>query len=82
MGSRSVAQLAAECRVLKAMVHVSTAYVNINAERGSVVHEQIYGLAFGDQAIVAEDLAQVMMPPPSIYEGKGGAGRGGLEWRV
>ena len=48
-------------RSLRAMVHVSTCYVNINQARGATVHERIYPLRNGsgceaDGAAVAEEL--------------------------
>jgi hypothetical protein len=54
-----VLELAASAQCLKALVHVSSAYVNINKPRGSVVDEQIYPLHLGKQAVDAEQIVKV-----------------------
>lgn len=58
-GTRSVLELAASAQCLKAMVHVSSAYVNINKPRSSVLDEQIYPLRMGKQAVDAEQIVKV-----------------------
>lgn len=58
-GTRSVLELAASAQCLRAMVHVSSAYVNINRPRGSVLDEQIYPLYMGKQAVDAEQVVKV-----------------------
>jgi hypothetical protein len=51
------------------MVHVSTAYVNINHAPGSTIHECIYPLMNGEVEVDGEATAQVRGP-----------GRAGLGW--
>jgi hypothetical protein len=51
--------LAATFGGLKAFVHVSSAYTNMNATPGSLVHESIYPLTYGDQPVVDSELVQV-----------------------
>jgi hypothetical protein len=46
-------------RHLRSLVHVSSAYVNMNFPRSSVVHEQVYPLKHGDQDTDAEEIAKV-----------------------
>lgn len=41
------------------MVHVSTAYVNINHAPGTTVHERIYPLMNGEVEVDGEAIAQV-----------------------
>lgn len=63
-GTRSVLELAASCRQLRSLVHVSTAFVNSNRPKGSVVEERLYPLAFGDQPADAECVAAELMALP------------------
>lgn len=58
-GTRQLLELAGSCRSLSAFVHVSSAYVNMNATPGSLVQESIYSLSYGDQPVNAFELAQV-----------------------
>jgi hypothetical protein len=52
-------ELASECRGLRAYVHVSSAFVNMNFPRHSLVHEKLYPLVHGDTVVTAESLVQV-----------------------
>jgi hypothetical protein len=54
-----VLELAAAAGHLKALVHVSSAFVNMNQPRSSIVDEQVYPLKFGTQVVDVEELAQV-----------------------
>lgn len=66
-GTRSVLELAAAAGHLKALVHVSSAFVNINQPRSSIVDEQVYPLKFGHQVVDVEQLNQVgavVLPRP------------------
>jgi nucleoside-diphosphate-sugar epimerase len=47
LGTQQVLQLACRCQQLKALVHTSSCFVNMNQPRSSVVQEQIYPLRFG-----------------------------------
>jgi nucleoside-diphosphate-sugar epimerase len=58
-GTRTVLELAAAAGHLKALVHVSSAFVNMNQPRSSIVDEQVYPLKFGNQVVDVEELAQV-----------------------
>lgn len=40
-------------------MHVSSAYTNMNAPPGSLVHESIYPLSYGDQLVDDNELVQV-----------------------
>ncbi len=62
LGTLETAALAGECAHLRAFVHISSAYVNINLPLRSVVHERVYGLHYGDQPIDTMAIAQVSMP--------------------
>jgi nucleoside-diphosphate-sugar epimerase len=61
-GTRTVLELAAAAGHLKALVHVSSAFVNMNQPRSSIVDEQVYPLKFGTQVVDVEELAQVRQP--------------------
>jgi hypothetical protein len=52
-------ELASDCRGLRAYVHVSSAFVNMNFPRHSLVHEKLYPLVHGDTVVTAESLVQV-----------------------
>jgi hypothetical protein len=58
-GTRKVLELAAAAGHLKALVHVSSAFVNMNQPRSSIVDEQVYPLKYGHQAVDVEELARV-----------------------
>jgi nucleoside-diphosphate-sugar epimerase len=58
-GTRQLLELAASFGGLKAFVHVSSAYTNMNATPGSLVQESIYPLTYGDQPVVDSALVQV-----------------------
>jgi hypothetical protein len=47
LGTQEVLQLACSCKQLKALVHTSSCFVNMNQPRSSVVQERIYPLMFG-----------------------------------
>ena len=59
VGTRRVLDLAAGMAQLKAFVHVSTCYVNMNQQPGSVVLERLYTLKFGVRDVDAEEIAEV-----------------------
>ena len=64
-GTRSVLELAAACAPrLRALVHVSSAFVNVNRPRSSVVAERLYPLKFGEQPADAEAVAAELMSLP------------------
>jgi hypothetical protein len=58
-GARAVVALARRCSRLRAVVHTSSAYVNINMPDGSVVQERIYPLMHGGCEVEAEEVVQV-----------------------
>lgn len=58
-GTRTVLELAAAAGHLKGLVHVSSAFVNMNQPRSSIVDEQVYPLKFGSQVVDVEELARV-----------------------
>lgn len=63
-GTRAVLELAASCPRLRALVHVSSCFVNVNRPRSSVVAERLYPLAFGDQPVDAEAVASELLRLP------------------
>lgn len=64
-GTRAILELAASCTHLRALVHVSSCFVNVNRPRSSVVAEQLYPLMFGEQVVDAEDVASELMSLPA-----------------
>ncbi|KIZ03988.1 hypothetical protein MNEG_3968 [Monoraphidium neglectum] len=64
-GTRAILELAASCAHLRALVHVSSCFVNVNRPRSSTVAEQLYPLRFGEQVVDAEDIAAELMSLPS-----------------
>ena len=58
-GTRHLLELSETFDDLKAFVHVSSAYTNMNATPGSLVTESIYPLSYGDQPVVDSELVQV-----------------------
>jgi nucleoside-diphosphate-sugar epimerase len=58
-GTGRVLELAAAAGHLKALVHVSSAFVNMNQPRSSIVDEQVYPLKYGHQTVDVEELARV-----------------------
>jgi nucleoside-diphosphate-sugar epimerase len=58
-GTRKVLELAAATVHLKALVHVSSAFVNMNQPRSSIIDEQVYPLKYGHQTVDVEELARV-----------------------
>eukprot|EP00882_Tetradesmus_deserticola_P005979 GHRQ01006295.1.p1 GENE.GHRQ01006295.1~~GHRQ01006295.1.p1 ORF type:complete len:319 (+),score=59.94 GHRQ01006295.1:134-958(+) len=63
-GTRSVLELAAAAGHLKGLVHVSSAFVNMNQPRSSTVDEQVYPLKYGTQVVDVEELAQELLTMP------------------
>lgn len=59
VGTAAVLQLASGSRQLRALVHTSSCYVNMNQPRGSVVDSRIYPLLLGDRAMPCHELVQV-----------------------
>lgn len=58
-GTRQLLDIANTFANLQAFVHVSSAYTNMNATPGSLVHESIYPLSYGDQPVEDSELVQV-----------------------
>jgi hypothetical protein len=58
-GTRTVLELAASTQCLRGLVHVSSAYVNMNVPRGSTIDEAIYPLRLGRQVVDVEQIAKV-----------------------
>jgi nucleoside-diphosphate-sugar epimerase len=61
LGTRRLLALATQMQQLRAMVHVSTAYVNVNFPRGSTVDERIFPLYFGQQEVHHADIVDDLM---------------------
>jgi hypothetical protein len=61
LGTRRLLALATQMQQLRAMVHVSTAYVNVNFGRGKTVDERIYPLYFGQQEVHHADIVDDLM---------------------
>lgn len=58
-GTAAVLQLASGSKQLRALVHTSSCYVNMNQPRGSVVDSRIYPLCLGDRELPCHELVQV-----------------------
>ena len=58
-GTAAVLQLAQGCSRLRALVHTSSCYVNMNQPRSSVVDSRIYPLQLGDRTISCQEFVQV-----------------------
>ena len=58
-GTRQLLDIARSFNDLRAFVHVSSAYTNMNATQGSLVKEAIYPLSYGDQPVDDHELVQV-----------------------
>lgn len=58
-GTRQLLKLCCSFNNLASFVHVSSAYVNMNAPKGSLVKEAIYPLHYGDQLVDDYELVQV-----------------------
>eukprot|EP00879_Flechtneria_rotunda_P002270 GHRR01002461.1.p1 GENE.GHRR01002461.1~~GHRR01002461.1.p1 ORF type:complete len:664 (+),score=233.63 GHRR01002461.1:802-2793(+) len=63
-GTRTVLELAASAVHLEALVHVSSAFVNMNQPRSSTVDEQLYPLKYGNQVVDVEELARELLALP------------------
>lgn len=58
-GTRTVLQLAASAQCLRGLVHVSSAFVNMNMPRGSIIDEAVYPLRLGRQVVDVEQIVKV-----------------------
>lgn len=58
-GTRAVLELAGATCNLRGIVHVSSAFVNMNMPRTSTLDEAIYPLKYGHQVADVEELARV-----------------------
>lgn len=52
-------ELAASAQCLRGLVHVSSAFVNMNVPRGSIIDEAVYPLRLGRQVVDVEQIAKV-----------------------
>lgn len=87
-GTRTVLELAAASQQLRGLVHVSSAFVNMNMPRGSIIDEAVYPLRLGNQVVDVEQLAKVCLGLVWAWGWRGckeeeggrgkGEGRGGL----
>ncbi|KIZ01368.1 Fatty acyl-CoA reductase 1 [Monoraphidium neglectum] len=66
MGTRRVLELATQLPRLRSMVHVSTAYVNINHPHGATVRERIYPLMHGEVEADGERIAEELLALPPV----------------
>ncbi len=58
-GTRTVLELAASAQCLRGLVHVSSAFINMNMPRGSIIDEAVYPLRLGRQVVDVEQIAKV-----------------------
>lgn len=58
-GTRNLLNLATACNHLRALIHVSTAYVNVNLPKGCHIDEVIYPLMEGGQQVDEMAIAEV-----------------------
>ncbi|KAF8071189.1 fatty acyl-CoA reductase [Scenedesmus sp. PABB004] len=63
-GTAAVLALAARCARLAALVHVSSAFANVNAPPGSVVAERLYPLTYAGEPLDCDDVAQDLLSLP------------------
>lgn len=61
-------ELAAAAGHLKAIVHVSSAFVNMNQPRSTIVDEQVYPLKYGHQVVDVEELTRVRFESLLVLE--------------
>ena len=54
-------ELAASAHRLRGLVHVSSAFVNMNMPRGSIIDEAVYPLRLGRQVVDVEQITKVGM---------------------
>lgn len=59
LGTKAVLDLARGSAQLRALVHTSSAFVNMNQPRSSVVGERLYPLAYGRRRVAHEEVVQV-----------------------
>lgn len=59
LGTEATLQLACNCQRLKALVHTSSCFVNMNQPRSSVVFEQLYPLRYGTTPVDVQALVKV-----------------------
>lgn len=60
-GTEAVLQLAQGCKQLRAMVHTSSCFVNMNQPRSSIVDSLIYPLRLGHTVVRCQELVQVCL---------------------
>lgn len=81
LGTRRLLALATTMKQLRAFVHVSTAYVNVNHPKGSYVEERIYPLHFGEQEVNHADIVDDLMSlKPSAANVRVSRPPGGKQW--
>lgn len=61
LGTQRLLALATRMQSLKSLLHVSTAYVNVNLPRGSYIEERIYPLYIGEQEVHHADIVEDLM---------------------
>eukprot|EP00879_Flechtneria_rotunda_P027744 GHRR01029734.1.p1 GENE.GHRR01029734.1~~GHRR01029734.1.p1 ORF type:complete len:193 (-),score=42.90 GHRR01029734.1:98-676(-) len=61
LGTRRLLALARRMQNLRCLVHVSTAYVNVNQPKGGSVEERIYPLFIGQQEVNHADIVDDLM---------------------
>lgn len=59
MGTAAILQLARRCSQLRALVHTSSCFVNMNQPRSSIVHSKVYPLSLGDRVVPCQEIVQV-----------------------
>jgi len=76
-GTRTVLELAAAAQQLRGLVHVSSAFVNMNMPRGSIIDEAVYPLRLGRQVVDVEQIAKVGLWGGGRWQRAANAGRAG-----
>lgn len=59
LGTAAILQLAQGCKQLRALVHTSSCFVNMNQPASSVVDSRIYPLQLGDRTASCQEFVQV-----------------------
>ncbi|KAI8469683.1 MAG: male sterility protein-domain-containing protein [Monoraphidium minutum] len=64
LGTRAVLALAGRMPRLASLLHIATAYVNINRPRGTGVEERMYPLQMDEREVDAAAIAELLSLPP------------------
>jgi thioester reductase-like protein len=66
-GTAAVLHLARGCKQLRALVHTSSCFVNMNQPHSSNIDSRIYPLSLGDRTVSCQDFVQVRTYPQHTH---------------